>query len=178
MRLWDERGKLRFAENPTKGFLWPDPVKTETKFLRRQGEERPLGPPLAQALTDALLARGSPDGGEPLLVNGSVRRWTRTHLTETMARVGKAAGIKRPSVGAHKLRHTAIVLARVAGTGPLTRSRMLTHSDPRAQARYNHLLPRETYRSRLRLQEALRRYISPEPAALPAPAPPEAPEPS
>jgi hypothetical protein len=69
VRLRDERGKLRLAENPTKGFPWP--VKTGTKFLRRQGEERPLSPPLAQALTDTLLARGISDGSEPLLVNGS-----------------------------------------------------------------------------------------------------------
>jgi hypothetical protein len=107
---------------PTKGFPWP--VKTETKFLRRQGEKRPLSPPLAQALTDTLLARGISDGGEPLVVNGSGWRWTRTHLTETMARLGKAAGINRPSVSAHKLRHTANVLARVAGIDPLTRSRI------------------------------------------------------
>lgn len=113
-----------------------------------------------------------------LLVKGLGRRWTRTHLIETMTRVGKAAGIKRLSVSAHKLRHTANVLARVAGIDPLTRSRMLTPSDPRAQARYDHLLPRETYQARLRQQEALQRYISQEPAALPAPAPTEAPEPS
>ena len=239
MHLRDERGKVRLAENPTKGFPWPEPVKTETKFLhqdelrrfleapvaahvrlaidtllgtgvrvseaceanvedlvdmggehylmihvkgrKRQGEERqsvPVSPALAQALTDALLARGIPDAGEPLLVNGSGRRWTRTHLTETMARVGKVAGIKRLNVSAHKLRHTANVLARVAGIDPLTRSRMLTHSDPRAQARYDHLLPRETYQARLRQQEALQRYIAQAPAAQPAPAPPGAPEPS
>lgn len=95
-----------------------------------------------------------------------------------MARVGRAAGIKRLSVSAHKLRHTANVLTGVAVIDPLTRSRMLTHSDPRAQARYDHLFPGETYQARLRQQEARQRYISQEPVALPAPAPPEAPEPS
>jgi len=36
---------------------------------------------------------------------------------------------------------------------------MLTHSDPRAQARYDHLLPGEVYEARLRQQAALQRYI-------------------
>jgi hypothetical protein len=48
---------------------------------------------------------------------------------------------------------------RVAGIDPLTRSKMLTHSDPRAQARYDHLLPGEVYEARLRQQAALQRYI-------------------
>jgi integrase len=54
--------------------------------------------------------------------------------------VGRLAEVKRLRFSAHKLRHTSNVISRVAGIDPLTRSKMLTHSDPRAHARYDHLL--------------------------------------
>ncbi len=135
------------------------------KGRKRRGEERqsvPLSPSLAQALADSLLARGLPDPGEPLVVNASGRRWSRTWLSDTMANVGRLADVKRLRVSAHKLRHTANVVVRVAGIDPLTRSKLLTHCDSRTQARYDHLLPDETYQGRLRQAEALQRYGKPD----------------
>lgn len=84
-------------------------------------------------------------------MNGSGRRWSRTWLSHTIAAVGRLAEVKRLRVSAHKLRHTSNVISRVAGIDPLTRSKMLPHSDPRAQ----NLLPGEVYEARLRQQGAL-----------------------
>jgi site-specific recombinase XerD len=220
MALKDDRSRPRLTENPARAFPWPEPVKTETKFMhpaelqrfqdvaiephvrlaadlllgtgirvseacaanvgdmveidgrhfllirvkgrKRRGEERqsvPLGPELARMVQDAVLTRGAIDPGAPLLVNRSGRRWSRTWLSDTIAAVGRLAEVKRLRVSAHKLRHTSNVISRVAGIDPLTRSKMLTHSDPRAQARYDHLLPGEVYEARLRQQAALQRYI-------------------
>jgi site-specific recombinase XerD len=219
-RLKNRHGKPLVAENPTKAFDWPEPVKTETKFLhpnelqafleaecplhealardmllgtairvseaaeanvgdvvevdgkhfltvkvkgrKRTGEEKkyvPVSPALAQGLSDYLLARGLPDPSEPLLVNRQGERWTRGALTQAMTRLGLRAGIQRLSVSAHKLRHTANVLARFAGLDPLTRSALLTHGSPRAVERYDHLIPGELHEARQKQQEALARYL-------------------
>jgi integrase len=92
-------------------------------------------------------------------VNRQGERWTRGALTQAMTRLGLRAGIQRLSVSAHKLRHTANVLARFAGLDPLTRSALLTHGSPRAVERYDHLIPGELHEARQKQQEALERYL-------------------
>jgi hypothetical protein len=105
-----------------------------------------LGPELARRRQDSVLTRGAIDPSAPLLVNGSGRRWSRTWLSDTIARIAELAELRRLRPSAHKLRHTSNVISRVAGIDPLTRSKMLTHSDPRAQARYDHLPPMRSMR--------------------------------
>jgi integrase len=78
-----------------------------------------------------------------------------------MARIGKEAGIGRFKVSAHKLRHTANVVARRGGVDPVVRSALLNHSSLRAVQEYDHLLPAETYEARLQQREGLARYIDP-----------------
>ncbi len=220
-KLSDSRGRPMLRDgNPTKAFAWPDPVKTETKFLRpaelrdfldverplnesvardllldaairvteaceanvedlvelddkhfltcrvkgrkRRGEARhpyPLSAPMAEALRDYLLARGMPPGQEPLLVNRRGRRWTRSGLTQLMGRIGAKAGVTRFRVSAHKLKHTANVVARTAGLDRYTRSQLLAHGNDKTLDRYEHLLPDELYEARQRQEKALRRYI-------------------
>lgn len=137
-------------------------LAVRVKGRKRRGEERkhvPVSQDMARALVDALLARGLPDPGEPLLVNASGRRWTRTYLSQTMTRLGVKAGITRFRVSAHKLRHTANVIGRLSGQDALVRSAMLTHSNPRTLERYDHLVPGELHQARERQRAALGQYI-------------------
>jgi site-specific recombinase XerD len=102
---------------------------------------------------------------KPLLLNSEGRRWQRTGLSSLMARIGKEAGISRLRVSAHKLRHTANVVARFArrddGTAldRWTRSQLMTHENPQSLDRYEHLLPEELFEAREAQRRGLERYL-------------------
>lgn len=119
----------------------------------------PLSPGLADAIRDRLLAGGRLDATRPLLVSRDGVRWNRTGLTGLMSRIGKAAGITRIRVSSHKLRHTANVVARVAGIEPYVRSRLLGHASTTSLQRYEHLIPGETQQARAQQLEGLSRYL-------------------
>ena len=99
---------------------------------------------------------------EPLVLTSEGCRWKRTGLSSLMARIGRDAGIDRLRVSAHKLRHTANVVARFArhedGTAldRWTRSRLLTHENPQSLDRYEHLLSGELSGAREAQRRALR----------------------
>ena len=132
------------------------------KGRKRSGAEPtrlPVSRELAGILRDYLLARGMPGPVEPLLVDRRGTRWTRSGLTQLMQRIGKAAGITRLVTSAHRLRHTANVLARFAGIDPFSRSRLMGHASLRTLARYEHLVPGELAEARERQQAALESYL-------------------
>lgn len=132
------------------------------KGRKRSGAEPtrlPVSRELARILHDYLLARGMPGPVEPLLVDRRGSRWTRSGLTQLMQRIGLAAGIDRIVTSAHRLRHTANVLARYAGIDPFSRSRLMGHASTRTLARYDHLVPGELAEARQRQRAALESYV-------------------
>lgn len=134
-------------------------VRARVKGRRGERVEVPLSPALGSRLKDALLNRGVPDGREPLFVNSRGQRWTRTALSELMARIGRQAGITRMRVSAHKLRHTANVVARIAGLDSVQRASLLNHRSLATLREYDHLIPGELLQARRRQAEALGRYL-------------------
>ncbi len=142
-----------------------DLEETEGKFFLRVrvkgGAERrvPVSPAVGEKVRDYLLGRGMPKPQEPLLLNKNGVRWTRTALTNLVARIAKQAGVTRFTVSAHKLRHTANVVARRTGLDVYTRSALLNHSDTRTVAQYDHLLPDELVEGRARQREGLDKYL-------------------
>jgi integrase len=119
----------------------------------------PVSPTVGENVRDYLLARGMPKPQEPLLLNKNGARWTRTALTNLVARIARQAGVTRFNVSAHKLRHTANVIARRAGVDQYTRSALLNHNDTRTVAQYDHLLPDELIEARAKQRVGLDRYI-------------------
>jgi integrase len=119
----------------------------------------PISPDVAISLGRYLTSRGTPGPTEPLLLNSQRRRWDRKPLSNLMARIGKRAGITRIRVSAHKIRHTANVVARRGGVDQLTRSVMLNHSNTRTIEAYDHVMPDEAYEGRLKQREGLRSYL-------------------
>jgi site-specific recombinase XerD len=153
-------------------FVEPEPgrhyLTVQVKGQRALGAQKryvPVSPPVAKALESYLLARGVFDpvksANEPLLVNSRGKRWTRNAMTDLMARIGQQAGIGRFRVSAHKLRHTANVVARHGGVDAVVRSALLNHSSPRTVQEYDHVLPAEIYQARLQQREGLARYTAP-----------------
>lgn len=119
----------------------------------------PVSPAVGERVKDYLLERGMPKAEAPLLANSRGERWTRTGLTQLVTRIARQAGITRFRVSAHKLRHTANVVARRAGLDVLTRSALLNHSDTRTLSQYDHLLPDELVEARVRQAEGLAAYL-------------------
>jgi integrase len=142
-----------------------DLEETEGKFfLRVRVKGGPMRrvvitPALGERVKDYLLSRGMPGPETPLLLNKNGQRWTRTALTNLVARIARQAGVTRFSVSAHKLRHTSNVIARRAGLDPYTRSALLNHSDTRTVAQYDHLLPDELIEARARQHAGLETYL-------------------
>ena len=144
-------------------------VKGRGRRVRRR--HIPLSTPVATALYEYLLSRGiespqHPDSLEqPLLLNSQGRAWERTGLSGLMARIGREAQVSRFRVSAHKLRHTASVvsrLARLADGSKLdrwTRSQLLSHQNPASLDRYEHLLPDELFEALEAQRRGLARYL-------------------
>jgi integrase len=134
-------------------------LRLPVKGRGRRVVDFPISAVLAQAINERLTDAGRMEPGDPILVNRSGERWNRSALSELMMRIGKAAGIDRLRVSAHKLRHTANVVARVSGIDAYTRSRLLGHSNPASLARYDHLVPGELHQARDQQLAALTRYV-------------------
>lgn len=146
-------------------------VTVKGRGQRQRKRHVPVSTPVASALFDYLMERGiaNPQDAahrdEPLLLNHDKGRWRRTGLSSLMARIGDEAGITRLRVSAHKLRHTANVVARFARRSdgaPLdrwTRSQLLTHTNPVSLDRYEHLLPLELHEAREAQRLALTHYL-------------------
>ena len=75
---------------------------------------------------------------DPLLVNERGDRYTRTTLSETVARAAKRAGITRFPVRAHVLRHSYATLLIATGGDVPTAAAALNHSDIHTVQRYVH----------------------------------------
>lgn len=163
-------GQRKVRLNPTNGFEWPSWTTTETHYLSTRTSsaaflavKRPLNEHVARELAgilhDYLLARGMPGPLEPLLVDRHGTRWGRSGLTQLMQRIGKAAGIERIVTSAHRLRHTANVLARYAGIDPFSRSRLMGQRAPRPWPGTITWCPASSRRTRERQRAALESYV-------------------
>jgi site-specific recombinase XerD len=125
-----------------------DPV-----VLRVRGKTRdrllPLRPDLAAVLQAYLAARGAvrrDAAGTPLLTavgnRAGGRRLSCRGLRYVVDRYLGQAGLKRPGVSDHALRHTAATLAYKYTRDLRAVQHMLGHADPRTTARYAHLVER------------------------------------
>ena len=80
--------------------------------------------------------------GTPLFstTSGECRRLTRTRIRAITVRYLRLAGLKRPRISNHALRHTAATLGYLH-TGDLRAvQELLGHADPRMTARYAHVV--------------------------------------
>ena len=91
---------------------------------------------------------------DPLLVNERGERYTRTTLSEMVARLARKAGITRITVRAHVLRHSVATLALAEGADLPTVALLLNHADLATVGRYVH---REAAVDRAR--ESVRRVL-------------------
>jgi integrase len=80
--------------------------------------------------------------GTPLFstTSGECHRLTRTRIRAITVRYLRMAGLKRPGISNHALRHTAATLGYLH-TGDLRAvQELLGHADPRMTARYTHIV--------------------------------------
>jgi integrase/recombinase XerD len=125
-----------------------DPV-----VLRVRGKTRdrllPLRPDLAAVLQAYLAARGTVHDdatGTPLVAavgnRAGGQRLSRRGIRHVVDGYLRQAGLKRPGVSDHALRHTAATLAYKYTRDLRAVQHMLGHADPRTTARYAHLVER------------------------------------
>jgi len=125
-----------------------DPV-----VLRVRGKTRdrllPLRPDLAAVLQAYLAARGTvceDASGTPLVAavgnRAGGQRLSRRGIRHVVDGYLRQAGLKRPGVSDHALRHTAATLAYKYTRDLRAVQHMLGHADPRTTARYAHLVER------------------------------------
>lgn len=125
-----------------------DPV-----VLRVRGKTRdrllPLRPDLAAVLRAYLAARGTGRDdatGTPLVAavgnRAGGQRLSRRGIRHVVDGYLRQAGLKRPGVSDHALRHTAATLAYKYTRDLRAVQHMLGHADPRTTARYAHLVER------------------------------------
>jgi len=146
---------VRDLAQTANGWVLTIPVKGR----RQAGAEPaviPVSADVAEALTKACSAR-APE--EPLIVDVKGKRFRRTQLTQAMIRLGRKAGIQRLSTSPHKARHTANVVARLAGVDANVRAAMLNHRSMRTLARYDHLCPEETATGRAAMRRGYEAYL-------------------
>lgn len=114
-----------------------------------------LGPEFSAKLAASLDERkAGPDS--PVFVNQAGRAYTRTSLSEVVARIAKRAGITRIPVRPHVLRHTFATYAGANGASVVEIADMLNHSDTSTAAKYLHSLPGREAAARERARVALR----------------------
>jgi site-specific recombinase XerD len=107
-------------------FLRADTAETLSRYLELRGEvaRDELGTPLFVALDRAFKGH----------------RLSRRHIRSTTDNYLRVAGLKRPGISNHALRHTAATLGYLH-TGDLRAvQELLGHSDPRTTARYAHVV--------------------------------------
>jgi site-specific recombinase XerD len=125
-----------------------DPV-----VLRVRGKMRdrllPLRPDLAAVLQAYLATRGEvcqEATGTPLMAavgnRAGGQRLSRRGIRHVVDGYLRQAGLKRPGVSDHALRHTAATLAYKYTRDLRAVQHMLGHADPRTTARYAHLVER------------------------------------
>lgn len=125
----------------------------EPVVLRVRGKMRdrllPLRPDLAAVLQAYLAARGAvarDAAGTPLVTAVGHRagghRLSRRGVRYVVDGYLRQAGLKRPGVSDHALRHTAATLAYKYTRDLRAVQHMLGHADPRTTARYAHLVER------------------------------------
>ena len=125
----------------------------EPVVLRVRGKTRdrllPLRPDLAAVLQTYLDARGPvarDAAGTPLLTamgnRAGGQRLSRRGIRHVVDGYLRQAGLKRPGVSDHALRHTAATLAYKYTRDLRAVQHMLGHADPRTTARYAHLVER------------------------------------
>jgi integrase/recombinase XerD len=125
----------------------------EPVVLRVRGKTRdrllPLRPDLAAVLQAYLAARGTARDdatGTPLVAavgnRAGGQRLSRRGIRHVVDGYLRQAGVKRPGVSDHALRHTAATLAYKYTRDLRAVQHMLGHADPRTTARYAHLVER------------------------------------
>lgn len=97
------------------------------------------------AITTYLLYRGELPAQAPLFVgtNHRARERLTTRAVQHMVKRGmEQAGISRPALVTHSLRHTAVTLVILSGASILKAQEFARHSDPKTTTRYFHNLDR------------------------------------
>jgi len=110
-----------------------------------------LSPETSALLLDALKHREA-GAVEPALVNTAGRAYTRSSLSELVARLAKRAGVTRVKwIGAHLFaRHTPASLAARAGASVPEIAAMLGHADLASARHYVHGVTADAARDRVR----------------------------
>ena len=108
-----------------------------------------------------------PDPVEPILLNQHGKRLRRSELAYITRSIGLAAQIKPFPVTPHVLRHTLNVIRRQSGIDSLTRSALLTHTNPGSIVSYEHLDPSELVTARAVQRRGLGAYLANVPKHLP-----------
>ena len=135
-------------------------IETAVKSRGRSRRRRfPISNDVAEHLKKYLAARRQALPDDPLLVRQDGERYTRAHIGQIIARIGKAAGITRVRVSPHKIRHMVNVWGRLGGADLYSRSRLLGHQSTASLAHYEHLIPNELVAVRAQQREGMRRYI-------------------
>jgi site-specific recombinase XerD len=122
----------------------------EPVVLRVRGKTRdrllPMRPDLAAVLQAYLAARGTvarDATGTPLVAavgnRAGGQRLSRRGIRHVVDGYLRQAGLKRPGISDHALRHTAATLAYKYTRDLRAVQHMLGHADPRTTARYAHL---------------------------------------
>ena len=154
---------LRVSEvaNANVGDLEQVGDRAQLRVRVKGGKEKrvPISPEVAGQLRGYLDYRGTLPPSAPLIVNSRGQRWTRTGLSQLMARIAVDAGVHRIKVSAHKLRHTAATVALASGVNPLAVSRLLNHSSLSITQQYLHLAPGALDQARDQQRAGLLRYL-------------------
>jgi len=83
--------------------------------------------------------------GDPLFLGTTHRaggRLTTRTVQHMVQRYFRKAGLERPNLTTHSLRHTAVTLVILSGASILKAQEFARHSDPKTTTRYFHDLER------------------------------------
>jgi integrase len=163
------------GETETRVRVW-----TVVKGKGRRSERVQVSLPraLGERVLESIATRGGARQTDPLLLNRIQNRYTRTALSNMIARMGVRAGVSRVNVRPHIMRHTMNVIAEsealtedgYRGLSITTRARLLNHSDTSTLAKYDHQLPGRDRAARDAVRAGIDRYIG-APASVPAASP-------
>lgn len=129
-----EEGRLLVHGKGKDGYIYPrkDTIKMITDYLELRGEIE------------------EDQDGIPLFTNldhrCSGQRLTRPGLRSVVNKYLKAAGIKRPGISCHALRHTCGMMLYKGSKDIKVVQETLRHSDPSTAAKYSHITERKKAR--------------------------------